>query len=116
MANETGGDFPPYPDQHDAHLERQGKPGYRRGWVIVAVVLLLGLFLMHHFTKEAPQAAGGRGQQGNATITAEQSRSGDIGIYVRALGTVTPTFTVTVYSQITGRVVAVHYREGQMVT
>jgi multidrug efflux system membrane fusion protein len=38
-----------------------------------------------------------------------------MGIYVNALGTVTPTFTVTVYSQITGRVMEVHYREGQMV-
>jgi multidrug efflux system membrane fusion protein len=38
-----------------------------------------------------------------------------MGIYVNALGTVTPTYTVTVYSQITGRVMEVHYREGQMV-
>jgi multidrug efflux system membrane fusion protein len=38
-----------------------------------------------------------------------------MGIYVTALGTATPTYTVTVYSQITGRVVEVHYREGQMV-
>jgi multidrug efflux system membrane fusion protein len=44
-----------------------------------------------------------------------QSRTGDTGIYVTALGTVTPTYTVTVYSQITGRVMKVHYREGQMV-
>jgi multidrug efflux system membrane fusion protein len=91
---------------------------YRRPWVIVVVVLIIGLFLVHHFTKGAPQAAagGGRGAQGNASITVGQSRSGDIGIYVRALGTVTPTYTVTVYSQITGRVTRVHYREGQMVT
>ncbi len=38
-----------------------------------------------------------------------------MGIYVNALGTVTPIYTVTVYSQITGRVMEVHYREGQMV-
>ncbi len=36
-------------------------------------------------------------------------------IYVDALGTVTPLYTVTLYSQITGQVMAVHYREGQMV-
>jgi multidrug efflux system membrane fusion protein len=88
---------------------------YRRRWVIVAAILLLGLFLLHHFTQSPPQPAGGRAPQGNAAITAEQSRSGDIGIYVSALGTVTPTYTVTVYSQITGRVMEVHYREGQMV-
>jgi membrane fusion protein, multidrug efflux system len=38
-----------------------------------------------------------------------------MGIYVDALGTVTPIYTVTVCSQITGRVMEVHYREGQMV-
>jgi multidrug efflux system membrane fusion protein len=78
-------------------------------------ILLLGLFLLQHFTQSPPQPAGGRGQQDNAAITAAQSRTGDMGIYVTALGTVTPTYTVTVYSQITGQVMEVHYREGQMV-
>jgi multidrug efflux system membrane fusion protein len=90
-------------------------PWYRRRWVFVVAIVLLGLFLLHHFTQSPPQPAGGRGQQSNAAITAEQSRTGDIGIYVNALGTVTPTYTVTVFSQITGRVMEVHYREGQMV-
>jgi multidrug efflux system membrane fusion protein len=90
-------------------------PWYRRRWVFVVAIVLLGLFLLHHFTQSPRQSAGGRGQQSNAAITAEQSRSGDIGIYVNALGTVTPIYTVTVYSQITGRVMEVHYREGQMV-
>jgi multidrug efflux system membrane fusion protein len=86
-----------------------------RAWIAAAAILVVGLFLLHHFTKSPPQPAGGRGQQGNAAITAGQSRAGDIGVYVSALGTVTPTYTVTVYSQITGRVMDVHYREGQMV-
>jgi multidrug efflux system membrane fusion protein len=88
---------------------------YRKRWVIIAILVLLGLFLLHHFTQSPPQPAGGRAQQGNAAITAGQSQGGDMGIYVNALGTVTPTYTVTVYSQITGRVLEVHYREGQMV-
>jgi membrane fusion protein, multidrug efflux system len=90
-------------------------PWYRRRWVILGAIAVLGLFLLHHFTKAPPRAAGGRGQQGNASITVGESRSGDMGIYVSALGTVTPIYTVTVYSQITGRVMEVHYHEGQMV-
>jgi multidrug efflux system membrane fusion protein len=90
-------------------------PWYRRPWVLVVAVLLVGLFLLHHFTSSPPQAASRRGE-GSATITAESARTGNIGIYVNALGTVTPTYTVTVYSQITGRVMQVHYREGQMVS
>jgi multidrug efflux system membrane fusion protein len=90
-------------------------PWYRRRWIIVVAILLLGLFLLHHFTQSPPQPAGGRAQQGNPAITAAPARSGDMGIYVSALGTVTPTYTITVFSQVTGRVIAVHYREGQMV-
>jgi multidrug efflux pump subunit AcrA (membrane-fusion protein) len=48
-------------------------------------------------------------------VKSGQSKTGNMNIYVDALGTVTPTYTVTVYSQITGRVMAVHYHEGQMV-
>jgi membrane fusion protein, multidrug efflux system len=90
-------------------------PGYRRLWVMAVAILLPTLFLLYHFTQSPPQPAGGRAQQSNAAITAGQSRTGDIGIYVNALGTVTPTYTITVYSQITGQVMEVHYREGQMV-
>ena len=101
-------DIPP-PDQ------RPEVPWYRRRWAIVVAILIIGLFLLHYFTRKPPEPAGGRNQQGNAAITVGQSRTGDIGIYVNALGTVTPTYTVTVYSQITGRVMEVHYKEGQMV-
>jgi multidrug efflux system membrane fusion protein len=95
--------------------QRPEVPWYRRRWVIVVAILIIGAFLLHYCTRKPPEPVGGRNQQGNATITVGQSRTGDIGIYVNALGTVTPTYTVTVYSQITGRVMDVHYKEGQMV-
>ena len=95
--------------------QRPEVPWYRRRWLIVVAILLIGLFLLHYCTRKPPEPAGGRNQQGNAAITVGQSRTGDIGIYVNALGTVTPTYTVTVYSQVTGRVMEVHYKEGQMV-
>ncbi|MGC2209870.1 MAG: efflux RND transporter periplasmic adaptor subunit [Candidatus Korobacteraceae bacterium] len=65
----------------------------------------------------APGAAGAKGSSAPApaAITVGQSKTGDINIYVNGIGTVTPTYTVTVYSQITGQVMSVHYREGQMV-
>ncbi|HVW69604.1 MAG TPA: efflux RND transporter periplasmic adaptor subunit, partial [Steroidobacteraceae bacterium] len=110
MANETTSEHSGSPS-----TAPPAPPRRRRLWIAIAAGIVLALFLLHHFTKEPAKTAGGRGQQGNATITVGQSRSGDIGIYVNALGTVTPTYTVTVYSQITGRVMAVHYQEGQMV-
>ena len=115
MANETTGD-PSAPNGDVSSSDtRHDIPWYRRRWLIVAAIVVLALFLLHHFTKAPPKAAGGRGSQANPTITVGESQSGNMGIYVQALGTVTPIYTVTVYSQITGRVMEVHYHEGQMV-
>ncbi len=49
------------------------------------------------------------------TVVTATARRGSIGFYVQALGTVTPLASVNLYSQVNGRVMAVHYREGQMV-
>jgi len=80
MANDT---LPP--DQ------RPEAPWYRRRWVIVVAILIIGLFLLHYFTRKPPEPARGRNQQGNATITVGQSRTVAIATYLNAFGTVTPT-------------------------
>ena len=49
------------------------------------------------------------------TITSATAKIGDIGVYQEAIGTVTPVYTASIFSQVTGVVVAVHYREGQIV-
>ena len=46
------------------------------------------------------------------TVTA---RSGDIGVYVQALGTVTPLNTVSLTARVAGQIVRVEYQEGQFV-
>jgi len=89
-------------------------------WVILVVIVLLSVFLVYYFTKpktDPAAAAGGkgRGQNGPSAITVGKTTTGNINVYVDALGTVTPVATVTMYSQITGVVMAVHYREGQIV-
>ena len=50
-----------------------------------------------------------------ANIMTATARLGDMGLYLEALGTVTPLATVNLYSQVNGKVDAVHYVEGQMV-
>ncbi|MGD0647011.1 MAG: efflux RND transporter periplasmic adaptor subunit [Acidobacteriaceae bacterium] len=88
-------------------------------WVILIVAALLAVFLVYYFTKPktggAAAGAQGRGQNGPAAITVGKTAAGNINVYVSALGTVTPVATVTLYSQITGVVMSVHYREGQIV-
>jgi multidrug efflux system membrane fusion protein len=48
-------------------------------------------------------------------IHASAAYRGDMGVYIHALGTVTPISTINIFSQVSGQVLAVHYHEGQIV-
>jgi len=52
---------------------------------------------------------------GGVAVTVAVAKKGNIGVYLDAIGTVTPVYTVNVTSQVNGIVTAVHYTEGQMV-
>ncbi len=49
------------------------------------------------------------------TITTATAQKGNIGVYLDAIGTVTPVYTASIFSQVTGVVQAVNYQEGQLV-
>lgn len=96
------------------------KKSRRMLWSLLIAGVLLTVFLLYYFTKPAAGSGAatggmGRGQNGPAAITVGKSTTGNINMYVDALGTVTPLTTITLYSQITGVVMSVHYREGQIV-
>jgi len=121
--NLTDGEIPSEPPKKEnekAPAEETPKkprhPGRKWFWLAVLVLVVLALLLVHHYkNKEAQAKKAAEAKPQGASITTGQAKTGDINIYVDALGTVTPIYTVTVYSQITGRVMAVHYTEGQMV-
>jgi multidrug efflux system membrane fusion protein len=43
------------------------------------------------------------------------AKNGNIGVYLDAIGTVTPVYTSSITSQVTGQIITVHYTEGQLV-
>lgn len=49
------------------------------------------------------------------TITTGTAQKGNIGVYLDAIGTVTPVYTASITSQVTGVVESVNYQEGQIV-
>jgi membrane fusion protein, multidrug efflux system len=93
-----------------------GRKKRRPWWGLLFIVLLIlcVVLLVTHKPKPQPDQ-NALDQPAVVTIKAATVRAGDIGIHVDAIGTVTPLSTVSVYSQVTGNVIAVNYREGQMV-
>ncbi len=112
----AGTGYPAHHTTSEVVVEQKSHAGI---WIVVILLAVLGAALVYYFTGQnaasSGAAKGGRGQNGPAAITVGKSTTGDIDVYVSTLGTVTPVATVTLYSQITGVVMAVHYREGQMV-
>jgi multidrug efflux system membrane fusion protein len=97
-----------------------GKPRSKGIGVIVWVVILLafgGVFylVLHHHDDAAAIGPAGRRSGGVVPVTTAAARKGEIGVYVDAIGTVTPVYTASITSQVSGIVTAVHFTEGQMV-
>jgi multidrug efflux system membrane fusion protein len=86
-------------------------------WIVVLLVFATAFYLIYtHKSTPAATAGGRRGAAGGTvTLTAATAASGDIGVYVDAIGTVTPVYTDNITSQVSGPVIAVHYTEGQLV-
>src|SRR5580692_1450941 len=82
-------------------------------WVVIVVLLIIvWLWWRHHQAEERAAAA----RVGNAVnITTAKAVQGDIGIYLEAIGTVTPVYTSAITSQVNGMIEAVHYQEDQRV-
>lgn len=94
------------------------KKVHHRAWVWIVVLLVFGLvfyWVLHRNNAPAAGPVGRGGMGGPVTATEATAVKGDIGVYLTAIGTVTPVYTASIVSQVTGQVVAVHYREGQLV-
>jgi multidrug efflux system membrane fusion protein len=105
-------------DSHSAH------PKKRHWWIWAIILLLFGLLFywvirQHEQSQQATGGGGhGRGRfsmTGPIPVTYATATKGSIGVYLDAIGTVTPVYTVSVTAQVTGVITAVHYREGQFV-
>jgi multidrug efflux system membrane fusion protein len=80
--------------------------------LLLALALTFLLILRHHENAKKAAALALRPAPGIA-ITSATAQKGNIGVYLDAIGTVTPVYTNSITSQVDGLVVAVQYTEGQ---
>jgi multidrug efflux system membrane fusion protein len=90
-------------------------------WIVLLLIFALGFFLvLRHHDEATKSGAGGGGRRGAGggpvTLTTATATKGNIGVYLDAIGTVTPVYTASITSQVTGPVIAVHFTEGQVVS
>lgn len=101
----------------------------RRAWLAAVLVLLItGVLVIPLLMKPkvptgGPPGMGGpggpSGMLGGANaatpITAESVKTEPMSVFIDAIGTVTPERTASIYSQVSGQILAVNYTEGQAV-
>ena len=84
-------------------------------WVVILLIFAIGFYLILRHHDDTAKKPSRRGAGGTTTITTVTAQKGDIGVYLDAIGTVTPVHTASLTSQVNGVVTAVHYQEGQVV-
>jgi membrane fusion protein, multidrug efflux system len=88
-------------------------------WIVLGLLLLLlviGVLLWRRHDENAKKAAAAaKAKVVGIAITTATATKGNIGVYLDAIGTVTPVYTDSITSQVDGLVVAVNFVEGQRV-
>jgi membrane fusion protein, multidrug efflux system len=103
---------PSFPPEHPSGTKR-----HPWVWLILLVILGAASYWMYHQYEAAKATKKTTGMRsfGAVPISTGVVQKGDIGVYVEGLGAVTPIATDSVTSRVQGQIVAIHYREGQMV-
>ena len=86
-------------------------------WILLLLIFAAAFVLVLRQHEATQSAATGRRNAAGAVVavTSVTAQKGNIGVYVDAIGTVTPVYTASITSQVSGIVTAVHYTEGQLV-
>lgn len=81
-----------------------------RFWAAIVIVLIIAVLLRH-----CSMTFFGKNYVEGQPVVSAVAHSSDVPVYISALGAVTPTYTITVKTQVTGQLMRVLFKDGQMV-
>ncbi|AXI03147.1 MdtA/MuxA family multidrug efflux RND transporter periplasmic adaptor subunit [Aquirhabdus parva] len=116
----------PQPNSPSNLPSKAPQPAWKRWakWAlfVLIVVLIIGFTWRHfHPAGAANKAAGGQGKRGGPgmnqpmPVQTKVLTSGDLNVYIEALGSVVPRSSVTVHPRVDGELISVNFNEGQIV-
>ena len=94
---------------------RRSSPSRWWVWALAVVLIIAAIIFWQRHSSNSEAKASADPASRPTLISTATARQGDIGIFLNALGTVTPVYTVTVTSRVQGEITQVYYHEGQMV-
>jgi multidrug efflux system membrane fusion protein len=113
------------PDLHRIGADHQltaPLPWYRKRWflwtsllLLLLLVVIIGVVIHKNNVKAAAAKRALAAVKPSVSATVATATKGSIGIYLDAIGTVTPVYTASITAQASGVLTAVHYSEGQTI-
>jgi multidrug efflux system membrane fusion protein len=117
IKDESGGQHIGAGHQLSAPQPRQGQPWVVWASIFVLLIVIVGVVWFIHLNNLKEAAAKKRlaSIKPSVTATVVAATKGNQGVYLDAIGTVTPVYTDSILAQASGVLTAVHYTEGQFV-
>ncbi len=104
---DSSGDLGEQPPGQQRRIRR------RAFWLLVIIIAIVIVLILHYFIKQ--RAGNKRPPAKPIPVVTAVARTSDVPVFIPALGQVTPTYNVTVRTQVNGRLLHVYFTEGQMV-
>ena len=100
-----------------ANLPKEVGSNSSRRWrlIVVTGILIAGAAAIYLHLIAGQKQEGTKGGIPPLQISTVTAITGDIGVFVEALGTVTPLNTVSLTARVAGQIAKVEYQEGQLV-
>jgi membrane fusion protein, multidrug efflux system len=104
---------PAIPAQHSPEAIRRRRILWIAG--LVVLIALIAWVIHHRLAAQAGQPSFAAMMGGPLPVSVAKVSTADVPVVVDALGTVTPLATVTVRPQVTGPIVKIAFKEGQLI-